>query len=432
MSSTQAQASENPLNTDLHPPLSAHEARVESARCYFCYDAPCVNACPTGIDIPLFIRQIHANNITGAAKTIFDENIFGGMCARVCPTETLCEQVCVRNVAEEKPVQIGLLQRHATDFQMALGKQPYTRASASTKRIAVIGAGPAGVACAHRLALHGHSATVFEARQKGGGLNEYGIASYKTVDDFAQRELDYILSIGGIELKTGAVLGKDISLEILVQDFDAVFLGIGLSGTNRLNIGGENAHGVIDAVDFISDLRQARDYRALPVARDVVVIGGGMTAIDAAVQSRLLGSENVTLVYRRAQEQMKASQYEQELAQIKGVVIKPNLQPLRVISDQSNQATAVEFENTAQSDEKIIIPATSVLKAIGQTLLDTDFAKVGLECVNGKLLVDAERRSSHQKVWAGGDCIVEGSDLTVSAVQDGKLAAESIHKAIMG
>ena len=219
---------------DLHPPLAEHEALVASDRCYFCHDAPCVTACPTDIDIPMFIRQIATGNTQGAAKTIFDQNILGGMCARVCPTETLCEQVCVRETAEGKPVLIGQLQRYATDAAMQAGAQFYTRAASSGKHIAVVGAGPAGLACAHRLAVHGHDVTIFEARPKSGGLNEYGIASYKTVDEFAQSEVDYVLSIGGIDVKHGQRLGENVQLADLAQQFDAVFLGIGLADVNDL------------------------------------------------------------------------------------------------------------------------------------------------------------------------------------------------------
>ena len=240
------------LQSDLHEPLTRHDALVEADRCYFCYDAPCVDACPTGIDIPLFIRQIKTGGPTVAAKTIFDENIFGGMCARVCPTETLCEQKCVRNVGEEKPVLIGQLQRFATDALMATGKQPYTRAAQRNTRIAVVGAGPAGLACAHRLALHGHQVTVFDAKPKPGGLNEYGIAAYKTVDSFAAKEVAYIMSIGGIELQSDTTIGDQMTLDQLKTEYDAVFLGVGLGGVNALGIAGEDLQGVENAVDFIS------------------------------------------------------------------------------------------------------------------------------------------------------------------------------------
>ena len=271
------------------PAYAAHEARVAADRCYFCHDAPCMTACPTAIDIPLFIRQIATGTPDAAAKTIFAQNIMGGMCARVCPTETLCEEVCVRELAEGKPVEIGRLQRFATDSLMAKGVHPFTRAADTGKRVAVVGAGPAGLSCAHRLALHGHTVTVYDRKPKAGGLNEYGIAAYKSTDDFAAREVEWLLKIGGITLQTGKELGRDMTLESLQSSFDAVFLGIGLGGVNALGLGGEDMAGVSNAVDFIADLRQAADKSTLTIGRDVVVIGGGMTAVtnDGAPASNI-------------------------------------------------------------------------------------------------------------------------------------------------
>src|SRR5579872_6613899 len=242
--------------SDLHPPLTEHEAHVEADRCYFCYDAPCQQACPTSIDIPLFIREIAADNPLGAAETILEENIMGGMCARVCPTETLCQEACVREAAEGKPVRIGLLQRYATDAIMATGKNPFTRAAPTGKRVAIVGAGPASLACAHALAERGHDVTIFEAREKSAGLNEYGIAAYKTPGDFAQREAAFILSIGGVAVKHGVALGRDVDLPSLRRDYDAVFLGLGLAAVNKLGLVNETAlANVIDAVAYIAQLR---------------------------------------------------------------------------------------------------------------------------------------------------------------------------------
>ncbi len=306
---------------DLHPPLTDHEALVESDRCFFCHDAPCQTACPTSIDIPHFIREISTGHPKSAAKTIFDQNILGGMCARVCPTETLCEEVCVRETSEGKPVKIGLLQRYATDAAMAEKKHPYSRAAPSGKKVAVVGAGPAGLACAHRLAMLGHDVTVFEVRKKSGGLNEFGIAAYKSVDDFARKEVDFVLSIGGIKIETGKALGKGLKLSDLQKNHAAVFLGVGLQAVNDLGIKNDDAAGIEDAVDYIAELRQASDLSKLKVGRRILVIGGGMTAIDVAVQSKLLGAEDVTILYRRGQDHMKASGFEQELAQTKGVKI---------------------------------------------------------------------------------------------------------------
>jgi glutamate synthase (NADPH/NADH) small chain len=417
---------------DIHPPLDAHEALVESDRCYFCHDAPCQTACPTSIDIPMFIRQIQAGHPKSAAKTIFDQNIFGGMCARVCPTETLCEEACVREEAEGKPVKIGLLQRYATDALMAEGGHPYERARPTGKKVAVVGAGPAGLSCAHRLAMHGHEVTVFEAREKSGGLNEYGIASYKTTNDFAQKEVDYILGIGGITVHHGKALGKGLSLDDLKASYDAVFLGIGLQGVNALGAENDEASGVEDAVDYIAELRQAKDLSALSVGRRVVVIGGGMTAIDVAVQSKLLGAEDVTILYRRGPEQMKASKYEQDLAQTKGVKIKHWVMPKRVIAE-NGKAVGLTCEYTREAagrlsgtGESFDLPADMIFKAIGQSYVDVAGGKLELEA--GRIKVDSLKRTSLPGIWAGGDCVAGGKDLTVASVDDGRRAAESIHQ----
>lgn len=431
-----ASSSYEQLQQDLHPPLSRHEALVESDRCYFCYDAPCVTACPTGIDIPLFIRQISTDNPKGSARTIFNENILGGMCARVCPTETLCEQACVRNTAEDNPVRIGELQRYATDHLMATGKQPYTRAASNGYKVAVVGAGPAGLACAHRLALLGHEVDILDARSKPGGLNEYGIAAYKSVDDYAQQEVAYILSIGGITLHQEAALGVDFLLEDLKRDYQAVFLGLGLGAVNDLGIEGDELEGVVDAIEFIAELRQSQDYSTLDAGSQTVVIGGGMTAIDAAVQSRMLGCEQVTLAYRRGVERMNASQFEQDLAKVNGVVIRNWLQPLRVLGE-NGQVSGVEFARMSEeggqygpTGETLVLPCDRVLKAIGQQFINSaadSNGTSGVDIKQGRIRVDEQRRTSDPMVWAGGDCIAGGEDLTVAAVQDGKLAAESIH-----
>ncbi len=426
--------------SDLHPPLSRHEAFVESDRCYFCFDAPCMHACPTHIDIPLFIRQIQADNPGGAGKTILDSNIMGGICARVCPVETLCEEACVRNLAEDKPVKIGELQRYATDFLMERGEHPFHRAAPTGKRVAVVGAGPAGLACAHRLALHGHDVTIFDAREKPGGLNEYGIAAYKAVDEFAQREVDFILAIGGIAVENPKALGRDFSLSDLKEDFDAVFLGVGLAGVNALGTEGEGAKGALDAVNWIAELRQAKDLAKMPVGRRVVVIGGGMTAIDAAVQSKLLGADEVTIVYRRGRAEMKASLWEQELAQTKGVKIMHWAQPIRLLADPAGNVHALALERTRAVDGKlagtgeiVTLAADTVFKAIGQTFVPSPLNGAGeIRLMGGRIEVDDERRTSMPGIWAGGDCVAGGDDLTVAAAQDGKLAAESINKALTG
>ena len=416
---------------DIAPRFTEHEALVAADRCYFCHDAPCIAACPTGIDIPLFIRQIATGTPEAAAKTIFEANILGGMCGRVCPTETLCEEACVREAAEGKPVEIGRLQRYATDALMERGVHPFRRAPATGKLVAIVGAGPAGLACAHRLAVLGHDVVIFEKNPKGGGLNEYGIAAYKTPGGFAQAELDWLLKIGGIELQHGVALGRDVTLEALRTEYDAVFLGIGLAGINRLAAEGADKAGVWPAVEFIAALRQAGNLGALPIGRRVVVVGGGMTAIDAGVQAKLLGAEEVTIVYRRGRERMPASGYEQEHALSLGVRIVTNAVPARVTGNGSMRE--VEFAYTREgphgleeTGETFTLRADQLFLAIGQELVLPE----GFEVERGKIRIGTAGRTEIDRVWAGGDCTGRGEDLTVTAVAQGRDAAMDIHAAL--
>ncbi|MBW4709791.1 NAD(P)-dependent oxidoreductase [Roseobacter sp. YSTF-M11] len=416
--------------SDLHPRLDAHEALVAADRCYFCHDAPCITACPTDIDIPLFIRQIATGTPDAAAKTILSQNIMGGMCARVCPTEQLCEEACVREAAEGKPVLIGQLQRYATDHLQEQGIHPFSRAAATGKTVAVVGAGPAGLSCAHRLAMLGHDVVVYDARPKAGGLNEYGIATYKTVDGYAQSEVDWLLQIGGIEIRTDVALGSGVSLAQLRKDHDAVFLGIGLGGVNAMDVSGADKSGVLDAVDFIADLRQASDVAQVPVGRDVVVIGGGMTAIDAAVQAKLLGALNVTLVYRRGRDRMNASVFEQDLAASRGVRIVTHAVPSAVIGNGAVREIEFDYvrDDMTPTGDTLRLAADQVFKAIGQTLVGEE-----LPALDGrKIKVSGAGRTSLEHVWAGGDCASGGDDLTVTAVAEGRDAAMDIHQALTG
>jgi len=420
--------------TDVAPPLGAHEARVAADRCYFCHDAPCTIACPTSIDIPLFVRQIATGTPEAAAKTILSQNILGGMCARVCPTENLCEGSCVRETAEGKPVEIGALQRYATDTLMAKQGHPFTRAAVTGKSIAVVGAGPAGLACAHRLALKGHEVTIYDARMKPGGLNEYGIAAYKAPGGYAAREVAWLMQVGGIVTVENWQLGRagDGSLDDLLEEHDAVFLGFGLSGVNALGVPG--AELATPATEFIAALRQAEDLATLPVGRKVVVIGGGMTAVDAAVQSKLLGAETSTLVYRRSQAEMPASAHEQEHAATSGVRIICNAAPVAIHAVDGG--VEVEFARTETTraglrklDDTFRLKADQVLAAIGQTLGPVP---EGIEVKGGKIAVSGAGRTGKAKVWAGGDCTAAGEDLTVTAVAQGRDAAEDIHSFLMG
>ncbi|MFY1707387.1 NAD(P)-dependent oxidoreductase [Tritonibacter scottomollicae] len=419
---------------DLHAPFDAHEATVAADRCYFCFDAPCMTACPTSIDIPQFIREIQGGHAESAAKTILNQNILGGMCARVCPTETLCEEVCVREVAEGKPVEIGRLQRYATDLLMEQDVHPFTRAASTGKKIAVVGAGPAGLAAAHRLAMKGHDVVVYEAKSKAGGLNEFGIAAYKSTNDFAAREVDWLLQIGGISIEYDKGFGKGLTLEGLKADHDAVFLSIGLAGVNALRTEGEDKEGVRDAVSFIEDLRQADDLTELSVGRNVVVIGGGMTAVDAAVQSKLLGAENVTIAYRRDRGAMGASRFEQDLAASKGVKLMFNVMPKAIHGNGASAEIELEYTEVVDGRVKGIgqttrLAADQVFKAIGQTL---EGAPQSIDVTGGKIAVSETGRTSVAGVWAGGDCASGGEDLTVTAVAEGRDAAEDIHTSLMG
>ncbi len=420
---------------DCAPRFTHAQALLEAERCLYCFDAPCATACPTSIDVPSFIKRIADENLRGAARTILESNPLGGMCARVCPTENLCEAVCVRNTQEDRPVAIGRLQRHAVDALMESDKpQIFTRAAPTGKKAAVVGAGPAGLACAHTLARMGHDVVVLDAKPKAGGLNEYGLASYKTPDNFAQAEIQWLLGIGGITIQQNWKLESSAQLEALRKEYDAVFLGLGLASTHSLGVPGEDFAGVQDAVDFIATLRQSADKSTLPVGRRVVVIGGGMTAVDAAVQSKLLGAKVVHMVYRRGFANLSASKEEQEWAQTNGVVLHQWLAPVEIVGRDGHVA-AVRLADQAMVDGKlqptgreITFEADTVLKAIGQKLGNAVLAEAGLHLQDGRIATDAVGTTNLSGVWAGGDCRAGGLDLTVEAVEHGKQSAYAMHK----
>lgn len=418
------------------PALTPMQAVIEAERCLYCFDAPCQTACPTGIDVPSFIHRIADGNVRGAAQAILSANPLGGMCARVCPTEELCEAVCVRQTQQGKAVEIGRLQRYAVDAVMQEGASPvFTRAPDTGRKVAVVGAGPAGLACAHTLAVEGHAVTLIDAHDKLGGLNEYGLASYKTAGDFAQREIAWLLSVGGITVQTGVRVETAVQLQALSDTHDAVFLGVGLGGVRQLGLAGEDKlAGVEDAVAFIARLRQSPDWATLPIGRRVLVIGGGMTAVDAAVQAKLLGAEEVSIVYRRGPEAMSASKVEQAWAQTNGVTIRHGLAPETLLGE-SGAVCGVRFAcqqdlgdgRWGPSGEHVTLPADMVLKAIGQQLEEAPWTTSGLFLRDGRIVVDAQGRTSMPGVWAGGDACTGGRDLTVEAVEAGKQAALSIH-----
>ncbi|MCH7420466.1 NAD(P)-dependent oxidoreductase [Pseudomonas mosselii] len=427
--------------SDLAPPLTARQAAVESARCLYCYDAPCVNACPSEIDIPSFIHRISDENLQGAAERILSANILGGSCARVCPTEILCQQACVRNNAQEcAPVLIGQLQRYALDHA-GFTEHPFQRSPASGKRIAVVGAGPAGLSCAHRLAMHGHDVVIFEAREKAGGLNEYGIARYKLVDDYAQREVEFLLGIGGIEIRHGQRLGANLSLGELHAQHDAVFLGLGLDAARQLGLADEDAPGLLAATTYIRELRQADDLTQLPLADRCLVLGAGNTAIDMAVQMSCLGALDVNLVYRRGVSDMGATGHEQEIAKHNQVRLHTWARPEAVLLDDAGRVRGMRFARTQLVDgrlgdtgETFELAADAIFKAIGQGFDDASLADplaAQLARDGERIQVDAHMQTSIPGIYAGGDCTALGQDLTVQAVQHGKLAAEAIHAQLM-
>ncbi len=423
--------------TDLHPPFNLFQANAEAERCLYCYDAPCMIACPTSIDVPTFIHQIKTDNLIGSAKTILSQNIMGGTCARACPTEILCEQVCVLNTPSGKPVKIGALQRFAVDHLLQANvPHPFDRSLPSGKRIAVVGAGPAGFSCAHRSALFGHKVTIFEAKEKPGGLNEYGLAAYKMVDNFAQKEIEFLLQVGGIEIEYGKRLGEELNLKQLRKRFDAVFVGVGLSNANRIEIPNEDDDRVKDAIKFIEEIRQSVDKTELAVGQNVVVIGAGNTAIDAAIQSKRLGAETVTLVYRRGAESMSATNWEVDLARLNGVQIifwakVKSFDKNTSLSSIVLQKTLLKNDRLSTTEELFELPCDMLLIAVGQTFHypAVTSSEVGdshsfeLQMKNGKIMVTDDYETSVSGIFAGGDCIESGLDLTVQAVEDGKQAA---------
>lgn len=421
---------------DIAPAISRNEAVLEASRCLFCYDAPCMRACPTHIDVPKFIRQILDRNPLGAARTIFSQNILGGACARACPTEVLCEGDCVLNGLNEKPIQIGLLQRYATDHAMAKGAQFFERGAATGKRVAVIGAGPAGLACAHELAKHGIEAVVFEAKDVVGGLNSYGIAAYKMTTDFALAEVEYVKQIG-IDIRTNSPVGKNLPVAKLLADYDAVFLGVGLGKTAALGIAGEELAGVYEALDFIMPTRLQKMQECV-VGENVLVIGAGNTAIDVATAARRLGANSVTIVYRRGEAEMPAFKYEYELAKADGVKFLWHTVPQKIVGENGSvaglqcvktkpSAKDAKLEMIASSEHTL--PCDMVIAALGQEPLYELYKTIPhLAVQNKKIVVEvATGATSVQGLFAGGDCVNGGSEV-VDAVESGKVAARGIAK----
>lgn len=423
--------------SDIHPPFETEDAAlVEANRCLFCYDAPCMKSCPTSIDVPKFIKQITTDNIKGSAHTIFSSNIMGAGCGKVCPVEKLCEGACVFNLMDERPIQIAKLQRYSTEIAMQNKWQLFQRKPFSGVRVAVVGAGPAGLSCAHTLSRQGIDVTIYEKEPKGGGLMTYGIAAYKVTPRFCEDEVNYITSIGGIEIKYNQALGTDVTLEQLRQNYDAVYLAFGVGLARQLDIPGEELDGVVDAINFIYRLR-TNDYGALAVGDKVAVIGMGMTAIDAATQAKRLGAKEVTLVYRRTQEEMPCTQHELDIAmldgcnitwlaspkEIKGVDGKVN----QLVCDimQLGEPDASGRRSPIVTGKTIVLDVDMVIKAAGQMPFENVVNNNHLENHNGKLIVKGKTATNITGVFAGGDAVNGGKEV-VDAVQAGKDGAWGI------
>lgn len=420
----------------IKPKLTPNEAVIEASRCLFCYDAPCITACPTSIDIPLFIRQIMTKNTKGSAKTIFTQNILGKSCAQVCPTKNLCEGACVYHNLNEKPIDIGKLQAFASDYAIDNKIYFFEKGKPTGKKIAVIGSGPAGLACAHELTKFGHDVVVFEASQKPGGLNAYGVAPYKFTNNDAQKEVEYIQKIG-FEIRTNTMISdkKDkntISISELEKDFSAIFIGTGLGASKKIKIKGEELKGVIGATEFIYELRDKE--QKIAIGKKVVVIGAGNTAIDATVESAKLGAD-VTLVYRRSENEQKAYSFEVEYAKKNGVKFIYLASPVEILGKGSVEG--VKFiKNKLISEKEIkeiensefIIPCDMVITAIGQESVISLFKSIqNLELKDGKIVVNKDYQTKNPKYFAGGDCVNGGKEV-VNAVQHGRDSARGIHK----
>jgi dihydropyrimidine dehydrogenase (NAD+) subunit PreT len=429
---------------DINPALTPAEAMHEANRCLYCFDAPCMHACPTHIDVPGFIKKIASGNLTGSARVIFDANPIGATCARVCPVEVLCEGACVEKTLLQKPIEIGRLQRYATDHSLANGNQIFQKAEPNGKSIGIIGSGPAGLSCAAYLVRLGYDVTIYERKALAGGLDTYGMAEYKMSQSVSLAEVERAAGMGvKFLLNTEIIAGDDdteilgevnrVSFELLKEWHDVIFVAAGLGNTNRLGIPGEELDGVYDALHFIEKVK-TREWTSVPLGRTVAVIGAGNTAIDAVTQAKRLGAEHVIMVYRKTASEMPAYSYEFELAKHDGVEFAWQAAPVGIISDdEDTRITGLRCEKTDGSLQLFDIPCDMVIKAVGQTKMAAFFEKVlGVETdERGRVMVSESMQTTNPKVFAGGDCVNGGGE-AVEAAQMGKLAAQGIHETLSG
>jgi dihydropyrimidine dehydrogenase (NAD+) subunit PreT len=432
---------------EIAPPLTEAEARFEANRCVYCYDAPCTHACPTHIDVPSFIKKIASGNLTGAARVIFDANPIGATCARVCPVEVLCEGACVENTLMHKPIEIGRLQRYATDAVFSRGRDVLRAGEPNGKTVGVVGSGPAGLSCATYLARLGYSVTVYERKALAGGLDTYGMAEYKMTQAVSQDEVAQVARLG-VEFRTNTEVGRDVSFDELLSKHDAIFIAVGLGETQRLGIPGEDLPGVVDALALIERIK-TREWASVPVGRTVAVVGAGNTAVDAVTQAKRLGAERVLMIYRRTEREMPAYEYEYELAKQDGIEFWWLTAPVAVVPDASGERLGalrcVRMELTAPDasgrrgvqpvdGSEFEIPVDMVVKALGQTKMRDWLTKTaGVETdAAGRVVVQKETmQTTNAKIFAGGDCVNGGRE-AVDAAQMGKLAAQGIHLSLTG
>ncbi|WP_374226375.1 NAD(P)-dependent oxidoreductase [Bacillus sp. sid0103] len=423
--------------------LTNREAVEESNRCLYCYDAPCIKACPTGIDIPTFIKKIASGNLLGSAKTIMSSNPVGASCSRVCPTEELCEGACVLNHST-KPIMIGDLQRYATDWAMANNQTLFQAGQANGRTVAVIGGGPAGLSSARELARLGYEVTIFEGAEKAGGLNTYGIVSFRLPQRVSFWEVEQVEKLN-VEIRTNTLVGKDISVEEITEKFDYIVLAVGMAHVPNLGVEGENLAGVYDAIEFVKATKSGQLSDEF-VGKRVAVIGAGNTAIDGATCSVRLGAENVKILYRRTEEEMTAYDFEYEFAKQDGVEFRWLTAPKRIIGDESGKVTGIECIKMELGEPELdgrrrpvaiegsdyVLPVDAVVKAIGQTRHLKLIEEFGLEHNGGVVKVDSESfQTSNPKVFACGDVVFgkgNGDAMVVTAAQQGKDVAYAIHK----